>query len=87
MKTKETPDWAIAKIGGIRAEEFFELAEKRFKEAKRAYSVMHQTYQMTHLKSFRDAAQAQVEMMNRIREAVRRNNNLYCILKKGYSLN
>ena len=86
MKTK-APDWAIAKIDGIPAERYVAMLDIKLAEANRAYCVMHQTYQMTHNVGFREIAQIQATVMRGIRTKIAQNFNLYCIIKKGYSLN
>ena len=87
MITKDTPDWAIAKIGGIRAEKFVELSIKHFKQAKSASAVMHNAYRLTHVASFLEGAKTQEARADRIKAAIKQNFNLYCIIKRGYSLN
>lgn len=87
IETSETPSWAIAKVNGVRAERFFETLDDQLRKANRAYSVFHQTYQMTHLHSFRDAVQNQADKIRQIRMIIRQNCNLYYIITKGFSLN
>jgi hypothetical protein len=87
MKTKNTPEWAIAKINGIRAEKFFAELRIVVTESKRAYLLMNQAYKMTNNKGFTKLAQNQIDKLNAVEKLIEENANLYYILTKGYSLN
>ena len=87
MPITESPDWAVAKVNGVPADVYFKELDERIDEANRAYRVMHQAYQMTHVIGFRDGAQQQADKIREMKEIILRHANLYCIVTKGYSLN
>jgi hypothetical protein len=87
MTSKTFPDWAVARVDGHRADAYFKKLNEHLKEAERAYRVMHQAYQMTHIHSFRDEAESQAGKVRELKAIISRNYNLYCIVTKGYSLN